>query len=450
MAIYIVRPRSAVVQSLGLAARSLSRKRRPDQITEVQKLRQSDRTVNEVKKMVKDYQGIRVWGGEQSFVTGVQLVDMTPDAAERMQRENIKEVVVLRDRPINLIDPLKPAIAKASVKPGELWHLPAVGLTSAVRKKLQVLGDGVGVAVLDTGIHEAHPEFIGKRIAGAVTLNTAKWKIQPQKKSTDTQGHGTHVAGIICGKNVGVAPAAKVWNVTMIPQGHGNLSDFILALEWAGQNPEIQIVNMSAGIPGWIEGMHDVLADLLVAGVLPAIAVGNEGANRTRSPGNYVEVLSVGASDAKNRVCSWSGGGTLNPGAHVYTVPDLVAPGDNILSSVMTGGYEAWSGTSMATPVVSGIAALVLEKYQDTDLTVTDLQQLLFDSCVNLKQPVDRQGKGLIQLPGIVTASKKPKLSVAGKSVVRAAKKKSTAKKKGGKKPASNKSSRAASKKRRA
>ena len=88
----------------------------------------------------------------------------------------------------------------------------------------------------------------------------------------------------------------------MVSGGSGTLSEFILALEWAASQPEVQVVNMSAGIRGYLPEMHQTLGYLLAVGVLPVIAAGNEGRNKTRSPGNYAEV----GSDPKESV-PWSG-----------------------------------------------------------------------------------------------------------------------------------------------
>ena len=182
----------------------------------------------------------------------------------------------------------------------------------------------------------------------------------------------------------------------MLPQGNGNLSDFILAMEWATRRPEVQIINMSAGIPGYLPEMYPAVAAILEAGVLPVVAIGNEGRNRTRSPGNHIDVLSVGASNMRQRVAGFSGSGTIVEDNHQYAVPDLVAPGEGVYSCIMNGGYEAWDGTSMAAPIVSGMAALVLEKYPQ--IRVTELIDELLSSCDRLAQPEERQGAGLIQI----------------------------------------------------
>lgn len=171
---------------------------------------------------------------------------------------------------------------------------------------------------------------------------------------------------------MGVAPGARILNGVMIPGGNGNVSDFVLALEWTARRSDVQIVNMSAGIRGFTEGLLQVVSeDIRTVGILPVFATGNEGRNKTRSPGNYIDPISVGASNRDDRVASFSSGGTLVTENHQYTVPDLVAPGEGVYSSVIGGGYEAWDGTSMATPVVAGVAALMLEKYPDMTLTIS-------------------------------------------------------------------------------
>ena len=185
----------------------------------------------------------------------------------------------------------------------------------------------------------------------------------------------------------------------MLPQGKGNYTDFIIALEWAGLRADIQIVNVSAGLPGYLEEMRGAVADALATGIFLVFAVGNEGRNRTRSPGNYIEGLSVGAAaerSGKYVVPGFSGGGTLRVDHHQYDVPDLVAPGKGVYSSVAGGGYQAWDGTSMATPIVAGVAALILEKYPD--ITVLELEEELLSTCLDLGLPSTRQGRGLVQV----------------------------------------------------
>jgi subtilisin family serine protease len=398
MALYIVRPKLDQILRLSLGTRRISPRERSIQVHEVSSLRSADAPQKDLSEAIRDYRGKILFGGvQQTPVTGVQFVDLPDEEGERMRRER-SDLLVLRDQPIGLIDPSRPAAAagaKQKLSAKDRWHLAAVGLSTAQRKKLGVTGRGVTVAVLDTGIDASHPEIDG-RVTATYEFNIEEQQTKALDKSIDTDGHGTHVAGLICGKTVGVAPAASVMNGILIPKGKGTLANFVIALEWAALQTEVQIVNISAGIRGWVDGMQSVISDLLLVGVLPVVAIGNEGRNHSRSPGNYAEVVSVGSINRDNKVSSFSSGGSIvTPERQQYFVPDLVAPGEGVFSSVMGGGYEAWDGTSMATPIVSGIAALLIERYRD--MTVSDLQEALFEGCQDLGVSPDRQGHGLIR-----------------------------------------------------
>jgi subtilisin family serine protease len=402
MTIYIIRPKqTAVARSMDLIARKLASKDRQDQVAEVTELQAQDPVQQEIQDWIEDVQhdsDIRVLKSQKSLgVTGTVILDMNDEVAVQM-REDLSGIYVLKDQPIELIQPVKLAATskrEAELNVEDLWHLRAIGHQPTQRKGLTGEGQGVGIAVLDTGIDSSHPALRGK-IASAYEFDAQAWKAIPQSNSLDTEGHGTHVAGLIAGQRIGVAPAATLFSAIITPKGKGNLSTFILALEWVATQPEIQIVNISAGFKGYLPQMNDVIADLLAIGVLPVCATGNYGRNSTCSPGNYREVISVGAANQQSQVASFSSSGTITIEHHQYTVPNLVAPGEGVYSAVVTGGYEAWNGTSMATPIVSGVAALILEKYPN--MTVIDLREELLLRCQDLQQPVDRQGAGLIQL----------------------------------------------------
>lgn len=322
---------------------------------------------------------------------GMHVIDTDVVDRERLS-EALPDHEIVEDEPLALIDPIKSDVREDESEL-DLWHLDAIGLNAARAAGFDKKGIGVGVAVLDTGITEV-PEIQG-RVKASYSLNpTRKHSVPP----CDTEGHGTHVAGLVAGSRVGVAPGVDLTNVIMLPQGRGMVSDFVNALEFVAESPEISILNMSAGLRGYRPGMRSAVAAVMQTGVLPVIAIGNEERNTSRSPGNYREVLSVGASTMDNKVASFSGGGTMVVDHQSYVIPDLVAPGHRITSCVMDGGYESWSGTSMATPVVSGLAALIIERYPT--ITSADLQDELLDSALDLHGvPPTRQGEGLAQLP---------------------------------------------------
>lgn len=401
---YLVRPRRSVVEELDIPARTLSRRGRARRLETLRIKRRHDRETTAIDAMVRDYRGRVVRGGTEAPLTGMHLVDITPADADRLGRDH-PGLVVLRDRALDLIRPVRRPETVPTGRPAtaDLWHLERVGLGARGRRRLSATGSGVTVAVLDTGVDASHPELAGA-VRGGVRFDVDRGAVIAEPTSFDTEGHGTHVAGLICGRRVGVAPGAKVFGAIMLPGGRGMLSDFVLALEWAGQEESVQIVNLSAGIPGWIDGMQETILDLRRVGVLPVVAVGNEGAGRTRSPGNYPHVVSVGAAARGGGVAGFSGGGRISAEGRSWTVPALVAPGEQVMSAVVGGGYEAWDGTSMAAPIVAGLAALLLEAHGTGDLAVADLEGMLLESCARLDAPGARQGHGLARVhPGLVS-----------------------------------------------
>lgn len=397
MPIYIIRPKKNIVtQSLSLINRKFTLECRQKQTQEVIDVYQNDPIYQEMIHWAK-HEGQKesikiIKDPQQPNITGTMIVEMSAEDAENTKLD-LKDHSILKNQPIDLIAPVRVTAShktEDNLTEEDLWHLNTCNLKS----KPQFTGNGVTIAVLDTGIDASHPALQGK-IIQACQINIQKNGVDTLVNSFDTDGHGTHVAGLICGDRIGVAPDAKVINVLMIPNGKGDEVNFILALEWIATQSDIRIANISAGIRGYNSEMQGVIENLLMAGILPICAVGNEGRNQTRSPGNYSNVISVGATNKNDKVASFSSSANLIVDQHNYNVPDLVAPGHQVYSCVMTGGYEAWDGTSMATPIVSGIAALIIE--ENPNIGVLDLKEELFNRCHPLQQEAIRQGRGLIK-----------------------------------------------------
>ena len=402
MAIYIVRPKESFWgRSLSFANRKFTFASRRAQIKEVTELQRENPVAADIDRWVEDARGrgvIRVSQDSGLVAAGTIILDMSEEEARNLESD-LPNAIAMQDRPIDLIQPQRDeATAKDEVTEADLWHLEQIKLLSARQQGFAGTGKDVTIAVLDTGIEGTHRELRGK-IQGAYEFNGPEWSVTPANPSRDSDGHGTHVAGLICGSQVGVAPEANLISgiVMGLPGGRGDLSDLILAMEWVWSQPEIQIVNISAGIIGYWQEMSYYTERLLAYGVLPVCAVGNEGEDITSSPGNCRGVLSTGATNRSNRVAGFSSSGTLVVENHQYRVPYLVAPGEKVYSSVMQGGYEDWDGTSMATPIVSGVAALILEKYPD--ITVADLKEAILDNCQDLgRRRAHRFGAGLVQV----------------------------------------------------
>lgn len=221
----------------------------------------------------------------------------------------------------------------------------------------------VVVAVIDTGADFGHPDLTRSLLPG---LNV----VSPGAAAQDDQTHGTHVAGIIAaGTNNRVGVAGMSWGAKVLPVkaldagGSGSTCNVVAAMAYAASQ-SVQVVNMSLGGPGPCPAAMQEAADLATrAGALVVASAGNSGAefNTTTSPANCNNTLGVAATDPSDRAASFS-----NYGSYV----DVSAPGVDILSTVIdpkTGkrGYAALSGTSMASPMVAGLAALLAARHAD-------------------------------------------------------------------------------------
>lgn len=250
----------------------------------------------------------------------------------------------------------------------------------------------VKVGILDTGIDVDHPDLVGN-IAGGTNI------IRPNKLYDDDNGHGTHVAGIVAAVDnsigvVGVAKRAKLYGVKVLnAAGSGWMSDIAAGLEWCVNN-QIQVVNMSLGATADSQTLHDACIAARAAGVVMVVAAGNEG-GPVCYPGAYAEVICVVATDSANHLTSWD-----NFGSAV----DVAAPGVSVYSTYKGGGYSTLSGTSMATPHVAGVAALVL--YNQPAYTPDQVQSAVTSTATNLGYDAAHQGAGLVNALNAANATK--------------------------------------------
>lgn len=215
-------------------------------------------------------------------------------------------------------------------------------------------GSGVKLAIIDTGVDYNHPDLNGNYAGGYDFVNN-------DTNPFDDNGHGTHVAGIAAAEDdgagvVGGAPEADIYALKVLDAGgNGYWSDFMAALEWAANNG-MQVANMSLGASRDAPGVHDAVKAAYNGGVLLVAAAGNSGnpggrGNSIEYPARYEEVIAVGATDQNDTRASFSSTGDQL---------ELAAPGVGITSTIPDGGYESYSGTSMASPHVAGTAALVI------------------------------------------------------------------------------------------
>ena len=212
-------------------------------------------------------------------------------------------------------------------------------------------GEGVSVYIIDTGIRTTHVDFGGR----------AAWDFNAVKGSdpdSDCIGHGTHVAGTVGGTTYGVAKGVSLHAVKVLDcTGSGRWSWVIAGIDWVTAHAaKPAVANMSLG-GDYNQAANDAVAASVASGVVYAVAAGNSSTNAcTFSPASEPTALTVGATTKLDALASYS-----NTGPCV----DLFAPGTSILSDWHTSDTEAvyLSGTSMATPHVSGAAALYLENH---------------------------------------------------------------------------------------
>lgn len=180
----------------------------------------------------------------------------------------------------------------------------------------------------------------------------------------DDHGHGTHVAGIIAGKHngvgvAGVAPDAEVYAVKAIKSdGVGDVRVVLQAIDWAIDN-HMDIVNLSFGDLEYAKSLHEGIKKASEHGLLIGAPSGNEGndngtGNTINYPARHEEVISVAAINRYFKRSSFSGTGDTN---------DFAAPGEEIYSTYLNGQYATYNGTSMATPHITGMLALLMEQY---------------------------------------------------------------------------------------
>jgi len=262
-------------------------------------------------------------------------------------------------------------------------------------------GEGVKIAILDTGIDPYHPDFAGRIVA---TADFTGEGLQ------DWDGHGTHVAGIAAGSGQaskgryrGLSPQASLYIAKVLGrEGAGLMSDVMAGIEWAVEQ-EVDIINLSLGGDPPCDGT-DALSetcDLAVEkGYVVCVAAGNGGPEpyTIGPPGCAKQVITVGASTDQDEVADFSSRG---PTADGQIKPDIVLPGagiiscrakDTYLGNPVGENYAELSGSSMATPHASGIAALILQARPE--LTPTQLKALLMDTAIDLGLSPNDQGAG--------------------------------------------------------
>ncbi len=266
-------------------------------------------------------------------------------------------------------------------------------------------GEGIGVAVLDTGIDTKHEDL---RVVGGRRFYVQGISLKQDDRYTDGNGHGTHVAGTIGALDngwgvVGVAPDVDLYAVKVLnDNGSGSVSAIVAGIEWTVNHPSgISIINMSLGSSSYSKTFEDACNAAYAAGILVISSAGNSGntdgtGDNVGYPARYKSVVGVAASEITDVRAYFSSTG-----------PDveLIAPGRNILSTV-PGGYNTYSGTSMASPHVAGVAAVVWAAYPT--LSNEELRTLLQSTAEDLGLNPWHQGYGMVRADRAVLGTEPP------------------------------------------
>ncbi|MCX5557467.1 S8 family serine peptidase [Streptomyces sp. NBC_00038] len=272
-------------------------------------------------------------------------------------------------------------------------------------------GKGVTVAVLDTGVDAGHPDLDGR-------VSATKSFIEGQEVA-DRNGHGTHVTSTVGGSGAaseglekGVAPGATLAvGKVLSDQGSGSESQIIAGMEWAARDVHAKVISMSLGSTEASDGT-DPMAEAVntlsrETGALFVIAAGNTGAPASiGSPGAADSALTIGAVDSADEAAYFTSAGPRY-GDNALK-PDLSAPGVDILAARSQlvdgeGYYESMSGTSMATPHVAGVAALLAEKHPDW--TGAQLKDALMSTSKQLDASAYVLGAGRVSVPDAIGTS---------------------------------------------
>ncbi len=276
---------------------------------------------------------------------------------------------------LSLIRPV--AATEVSPAKGPTWGIGRLNVAKLWAQGFT--GQGVLIGHLDTGVDAKHPALKGA-IAKFAEFDEMGEEV-PNATAHDSGEHGTHTAGTIVGRPVkgsqfGVAPGATLASAMVIEGGN------VIARVLAGMNWIIgegaKILSMSLGLRGFRGEFLPIMQAIRNRGILPVIAVGNEGPGTSRSPGNYDIVLSVGASDAQGLVADFSSSQKIVRPVDPL-VPDVVAPGVDVLSALPGGDFGKKDGSSMATPHIAGLAALLWQAKPGA--SVDEIEAAIFGSC---------------------------------------------------------------------
>lgn len=362
-------------------------------------------------------------GNLREYVAGVAVIELNADGANRV---SVEEAVLASANPENLLPPAWPNTiyhlldADPALNPADdqyQWHHDVVD--SKYPWEAYFTGNGVKVAVLDTGLRVGHEDIH----AGAYHVTSDDKRTGAYRNTVDDKytGHGTHVCGIIGatkgnGKGgAGIAPDAYIYSCNVFNYSGGASTDDILeGIAWAIEQ-KVDIINMSLGDMYYNGEFEKAVENAYEAGIAVFCGAGNTNTNGVFYPACFEHSISIAALDIGLQKASFSNYGDkvryAFPGVNILsTIAGYDTDGDGIMDELCTDGYAKYSGTSMSSPVAAGVAAVTLEYATCLGMLdgcvgsqkVDKLLEIMDSACLPLKG--EGLGKGVVSLSKVIGA----------------------------------------------
>lgn len=343
--------------------------------------------MNSLRKKTSDIKRMEsLWINNSMIITASRSFIQT-----LMERDDLEKLD--SNTKIKLFDPILRSAEKGINTDDFTYGLKKVQ-AARVWNELGFNGSGVTVGVLDTGIDTQHETLVGRTLATKDFVTSYE-----DNAANDGHGHGTHCSGTIGGtnaggKHIGVAPGVNfIVGKIFGDNGSTTAAAILSGMQWItdpDNDPETndfpRVISNSWGGPlnnRW----QDIITAWYTMGIIPVFAAGNSGpsAGTIGAPGAYTEVISIGATDSADNIASFSSRGPVTYYGATYIKPDVSAPGVDVYSAKPGGGFQNMSGTSMATPHVAGVVALMLQA--DPEIDTETVRQILKDTSLDLGEP---------------------------------------------------------------
>jgi subtilisin family serine protease len=382
----------------------------------------ADSTQDVVTNYADENNGVTVLN--EFWITNAVIVELDTSEA------NVEEIAaldgvqkVIENFEVELVEPDETASADDIGTMDATYGLEQINALEAWDQGY--LGDDATVSVLDTGVDASHPDLDVSKFA-EFDRNGDVTSTEP-RESDSRSNHGTHVSGTVSGgdasgTSIGVAPEVELLNGLVLDGGRGSAGAILGGMEWSVENGA-DVISMSLGSSGASPFFIDPVRNAQDAGSMVIAASSNSGVGTSGSPGNVYDSLSVGASNEQRNIADFSSGEEIDTQSawgsdapadwpSSYVVPDVAAPGVNTLSANTGGEYARISGTSMATPHVSGAVALLIDAAADNgkefgqDFGIAEVTEALEETAVKPDSEPDgkdiRYGAGIIDVPAAI------------------------------------------------